>query len=168
MSLEFTMKNENEFIVHLKNVEKELATEFLNDWADATLFEAKRLLREGKIENSKDEFGGGAFDRGGLVKSGVVVISGEKERLVKFGGRLAPYAKYIERGRPAGSMPPVDVLQQWARRKKIKNWKSVGWAIAKAIEKNGQPPKPFLRQATLSIQVKLKEIYRKTVDRLSL
>ena len=162
-SVTFEIENIDEIKKKLEEFEDQIVEEFLNDWADAILFESKRLLAEGKIEGSNDPLGG-AFDRGGLSKSGHVIKNKDLEREVVFGGKLAPYAAYIEYG-TAPHHPPVAPLIAWAKRNKFKNPKNVAWAIAKKMEKEGTSPKPFLRQAVMIVEQRLPEIWQNTLSR---
>lgn len=61
------------------------------------------------------------------------------------------YAGAVEFGRKAGRMPPVDIITQWVRRKlrvrDNKKAKSIGFAIAKSIARNGTKAYPFLAPA---------------------
>lgn len=153
-----------ELLKKLETFETEMVEAFLDDWADAVLFEAQRLLREGRIEGSNDPFvGGGAFDTGKLKKFSLVVRTAEDKREVRF---TQPYAEYVEFG-AAPHMPPVKPLQEWARRNKMSNWKNAGWAIAMKIKKEGLPPKPFLRQASLTVEKRLNDIWNNVVARFN-
>lgn len=163
MEVTFEIENTEEIKKLVEDYQDKIVEEFLNNWADAVLFEAKRLLRVGKIENSNDPHGGGAFDTGGLYRDSAVIKTGENEREVRF---FAPHAVWIEYGTPPHH-PPVKPLQQWAKRNKLKNWKSAGWAIAKKIAKYGTPPKPFMRQASLTVERRLQEIWNETLKRFS-
>lgn len=52
------------------------------------------------------------------------------------------YAKYVNDGRRAGSLPPVDAIEEWVKIRGIAQGdeaRGVAWAIAKAIEKEGSP-----------------------------
>lgn len=162
MSVTFSIGTTKEIQEKLEAYRNEIVETFLDDWADAVLMEAKRLLREGRIEGSIDPYGGGAFDRGRLKDSGAVFKTTDEERQVIFDTtRLAgyEYAKYIEYG-SAPHMPPVKPLQEWARRNKFSDWKNAGWAIAMKIKKEGLPPRPFLRQASLTVEKRLQEIWK--------
>lgn len=158
----FEITNKGDIKKMLTNYKDNIIEEFMDDWGDAVMFEAKKLLRSGKIENSDDPFGGGAFDKGGIYKSGLIVRTKPNERKVKF---TAPHSRYIEYGTPPHH-PPVLPLQQWARRNGLKNWQSAGWAIAKKIAKFGTMPKPFLRQATKTVQTRIKDIFKNTIKRI--
>ena len=68
----------------IDEAKKVLMEQFLDDWADRVLELAKNFLQEGRIKNSEDPFGGGAFDRGHLWKHSLVVRTGNNEREVRF------------------------------------------------------------------------------------
>ena len=61
------------------------------------------------------------------------------------------YAYYVEYGRRAGKMPPPDELAQWAYKKfrleDKKAAKSIGWALAIKIAREGSTPHPFFNPA---------------------
>lgn len=89
----------------------------------------------------------GKVDTGTLLKTANI----NRDFLDKEIVYPAPYADNVEYGRLPGTMPPTQVLKSWISRKlKVKNPKQVeriAWAIAKAIEKRGIEPSPFLRPA---------------------
>ena len=85
------------------------------------------------------------IDEGTLLKSGNVV-RGKNEVSIVY---TAPHAKPVEFGTDP-HMPPVEPIVGWCKRKlslNDKDAKSVAWAIAKSIEKNGSEPKFFMRDA---------------------
>ena len=87
----------------------------------------------------------GISDEGTLLQSGNIERDFLHKRIVYHAVHAAP----IEFG-TFPHMPPVKPLQAWAKRKlgiREPENKSVGWAIAKTIEKEGMSPKPFLRPA---------------------
>lgn len=60
------------------------------------------------------------------------------------------YAAYVEYGRRAGKLPPVDYLIQWVRKKlrlTDKAARARGWAMAKSIAKKGTKPHPYFQPA---------------------
>ena len=86
------------------------------------------------------------WDTGFAARSGNV----ERRFLEKKIVYSAPYVAAIEFGREPGSMPPVDPIYEWARRRlgmSESEAKKVAWAIAKKIEKEGIEPTPILRNA---------------------
>lgn len=93
-------------------------------------------------------------DRGLLLQSGNV----NREFLDKEIVYPVPYAKPIEYGRNPGSMPPVNSLKGWVKRKfgitdETEN-NNIAWAIAMDIKKNGLMPRPFLRPAIEAAKIK--------------
>ena len=66
-------------------------------------------------------------------------------------GSTMPYAKAVEYGRPAGSMPPVSqLLIEWVISKlKVDQdrAKNVAWAVATKIKNKGIEPQPYFTSA---------------------
>jgi len=89
----------------------------------------------------------------GIVDEGTLLGSGEVKRefLKKQITYTTSYADTIEFGRIPGSMPPVDSLKGWIRRKlgvqDEKKVTSIAWAIATDLKKNGTMPRPYLGPA---------------------
>lgn len=92
----------------------------------------------------------GIIDTGHLLKSGILIPT-------PLGATInysAPYAWYVEKGRLPGSMPPVEALEKWVRRKMgiaSKDARRVAWAVAMKIKQNGTQPQPFLESALLKV-----------------
>lgn len=95
----------------------------------------------------------------GSVVSGLLRQSGH---VIRKGGditagffdttnRNSGYAAFVEYGRRAGRMPPVDDIAAWVYKKfHIRDWKeamSMAWAMAKRIAKQGTTPHPFFGPA---------------------
>lgn len=95
-------------------------------------------------------------DTGELLQSGYV----EKEKNRKVIGYQAAHAVYVEFG-TSPHMPPVEVIEAWAKRRGLasgsKELRSIAWAIAKKIEKYGTDPQPFLRPAVDAAIMKMKK-----------
>jgi hypothetical protein len=90
----------------------------------------------------------------GHVDTGFLLKSGDIQR--GFGWAVityaADYASYVEDGRDPGSMPPIEPLIKWARRKlglSEKEAKKAAWAIAKAIEARGIDASQYLNKAVI-------------------
>lgn len=117
---------------------------------------------------------GPAVDRGIARGSGYVVMSlrarttlkGKNDTLAMLRGwaanpghykvvfyNRAAHALYVERGRQAGSMPPVAAISAWAGRK-LGNPR-LGWPIAKAIARRGIRPTPILRDPAVGARAKV-------------
>ncbi len=91
--------------------------------------------------------------------------------------QIAPYALYVHEGREPGKMPPVSIIEEWARKKRLLSsvsrgvklsarinpsaklsakqqqladrYHSLAWAIATKIKTKGIKPRRFLIQAIL-------------------
>lgn len=83
---------------------------------------------------------------GNLIRSiDYKLIEATNEFMVQI---MAPdYLKYVDEGRKAGKLPPVDKIIAWAKvrnlqpkKPKYKTIEQVGWAVAKGIERNGIKP----------------------------
>lgn len=89
----------------------------------------------------------GLIDRGTLLKSGNI----NREFLRKQVIYSAVHAEPTEFGRLPGSMPPVDSIKEWVKRKGLtiddKKINSIAWAISMDIKQNGIVPRPYLRPA---------------------
>jgi len=99
-------------------------------------------------------------------------------------GFYVDYAAYVEYGRKAGGMPPVDDLIQWIHRKARRMGKNsalagasaftgkseeqlareAAWAIAMSIKEHGTQPHPFLKPAYEMYRNKIDEFMQKTVN----
>jgi len=97
----------------------------------------------------------GKVDTGTLLKTANI----NREFLHKTIVFPVNYAENIEYGRLAGTMPPVEPLKKWARRKlglSEKEANGVAWAIAKTIQKRGIQPSPFLQPAIMQARAEFK------------
>jgi len=91
--------------------------------------------------------------------------------------KIAPYALYVHEGREPGKMPPVSIIEEWARKKRLLSsgshgiklsarinpsaklntkqqqladrYHSLAWAVAMKIKNQGIKPRRFLIQAIL-------------------
>lgn len=138
----------------------EIQAQFLDDTADAVLSNAQKLLREGEIQNSKAEIKN-AYYKGDLTRSGFVAKDNENKRRVVFD---TPYAVATEYGRLPGSHPPVDPLIEWAKYRGFDDPVGSAWAIAKKMEKEGTPPRPFLAPSVVQARAKLIDIFKNAVQ----
>jgi hypothetical protein len=91
-------------------------------------------------------------DEGTLLKSGNINRSFLNKTIIYN----TPYADSIEYGRLPGSMPPVESIKGWVKRKGIANDEKdinrISWAIAQDIKKNGTEPRPFLEPAVEKVK----------------
>ena len=83
---------------------------------------------------------------GRLISSVHTVVNiGDKSMSVDM--YLEDYYKYVEKGRNAGKMPPVNAILDWVKVKlnlPTEKQNSVAWAIAKNMEKIGSPSRNSL------------------------
>lgn len=79
------------------------------------------------------------------------------------------YAEFVEYGRRAGRMPPVDVIMAWVYKKfHLRDWKqakAIAWPMAIRIAKQGTQPHPFFGPAIKKNQQKILDAVRKAVQR---
>ena len=84
------------------------------------------------------------IDTGTLFKTANI----ERRFLEKTIVYPAPHADDIEYGRVAGTMPPVDPIIAWVKRKLAitneKEARQTAWAIAFTIKQRGTQPSPYL------------------------
>ena len=78
---------------------------------------------------------------------------------------MEDYWQYVENGRKAGKMPPIQSIYQWIQEKgsmqsKIKNaknkitaTKSLAYVIARKIAKKGTPKQPFVNPALSKVTI---------------
>lgn len=112
----------------------------LDKWMNDYIDRVHQLAQENLIKDGK-------VDTGKLLTTSNV----QRNYLLKVLTFPSNYADVIEWGRNPGSMPPVDALVDWVRRKLgIDNEaeaRSVAFAIATAIKQRGIAPSPYLRPA---------------------
>ena len=133
-----------------------------------------------------------SFDEGTLLKSGHIIKTGELERVIAY---EALHALYIEFGATyTDKMPPLQVIYEWVRRKKlqpgnrealqpIKSWlKKQGlisstktkdsdyWAmafhIAKDIKEHGLEARPFARPMAAEMEAHIESDVRKRIKEI--
>jgi len=87
------------------------------------------------------------IDEGTLLKSGSM-NKGFLEKTITYS---AIHAQSTEYGRLPGSMPPVNALKGWVKRKGIaskqKDIDRIAWAVSKNIKEEGLQPRPYLGPA---------------------
>ena len=155
MSSSFQIKGFEKLNKALEDSREQIKEEFLDSMAGATLSEARRLLKEGNIANSKSPQKN-AYYTGELSRSSGVARDGDNKRRVYFD---TPYAIATEYGRPKGSHPPVQPLIEWADYRGFKDPVGSAWAIAKKIERDGMLPRPFLQPAVVFTRSILRDIW---------
>ena len=144
----------------------------------------KGLLSFGQaIVNQAKDF----IDHNDQVASGLLRNSGravsQPDGTVDAGFYVG-YAEYVEYGRKAGGMPPVDDIIQWLRRKAKRRGKNsalrsataftgkseeqlrreAAWAIATSIKRTGTKPHPFLKPAYEMYRNKIDEFMQKKIN----
>lgn len=96
------------------------------------------------------------IDEGTLLKSGDI----KRDFLNKEISYGVSYASDIEFGRSPGTMPPIEPIKDWVRRKGLVKTEAginrFAYNIIKDIERNGQEPRPFLTPAIESEKAKFK------------
>lgn len=79
------------------------------------------------------------------------------------------YAFFVENGRRAGRMPPVDQLAQWFKKKhRIGNPKEAlarAWGLAKKIAREGTRPHPFFKPAIEACKKDVEEILKEAIKK---
>jgi len=107
----------------------------------------------------------------GIMRSSITSSISQSEAYVKV---LAPYAIYMEYGRPPGKMPPIEAIEPWAKRHKLN-----AWAVAKTIAKKGievgtiESPlktlgntyRPFLRPAVFQSLPEIRRIILQVMNK---
>ncbi len=89
----------------------------------------------------------------------------------------APYAQYVHEGRKAGRMPPIGMIEEWARKKRLiaghrplvriskaqpqklsktsEQYRRLAWAVAMRLKMTATARKPFLLNAIIEAMRKL-------------
>lgn len=79
------------------------------------------------------------------------------------------YAFFVEYGRRAGRMPPVDELAQWFKKKhRVADAKEAlarAWGLAKNIARRGTRPRPFFRPAIESTKKEVEQILKEAIKK---
>ena len=127
----------------------------------------------------------------GLIKFGMQIIAKAQEKL-KENGSIATaflrnsgkvlkksddsveagfdchYAGAVEYGRKAGGMPPVQMIKQWLKKKRIgkeEERDGIAWAIAKEIADNGTEAHPFLEPAYEEHKTKIQDFMQDVINK---
>lgn len=110
--------------------------EKFDEIADEIFADSQQIIVDKKI-----------IDEGTLLKSGEI----HREWLNKSIIYSVPYAEMVEYGRLPGSLPPMEPLKKWVKRKRIAikepELTQVTWRIIKNIKKHGIKPRPYLSPA---------------------
>lgn len=118
-----------------------LAAKFRAMQEGTTLILQRRIMRHTLIIVAAAK-GRVAVDRGGLRNS--ITFEIDDDGLGSTMGTNSEYGLSTEFGRLPGSMPPVDPLIAWAKRKGFEDPEAMGWAIAIHMRDHGTDPRPFL------------------------
>ena len=114
--------------------------------------ELRKVVDEIFTKSQLNIVNNGTVNEGFLLKSGDVVKVSDAHYKIVYS---APYAEVIEFGSEP-HMPPVKPIERWVRLKlgitNEQEARSIAWAIAKGIEKEGTRPQPFLRPALDSVR----------------
>lgn len=114
----------------------------LERYADAWIKNAEANLME------NDSNASGQLQRS--MKLDKIVID---EKQMRVTVELEDYWYYVENGRKAGKMPPIQPIIQWIENKPVPpkveglTVKQQAYAIARGIQKNGTKPRPFFNKA---------------------
>ena len=116
---------------------------------------ARNLMNRVGIKVQANARNNSPIDRGGLRDSVAYEVDPAAfPKSVRVGSGLE-YARATELGRPAGIMPPVGPLEDWAQRKGL--GARAGWPIALKIRDRGTAPKPFLLPAVTDAEPAIKK-----------
>lgn len=114
----------------------------LERYADAWIKNAEANLME------NDSNASGQLQRS--MKLDKIVID---EKQMRVTVELEDYWYYVENGRKAGKMPPIQPIIEWIDNKPVPpkveglTVKQQAYAIARGIGKNGTQPRPFFKKA---------------------
>lgn len=114
----------------------------LERYADAWIKNAEANLME------NDSNASGQLQRS--MKKDKIVID---EKQMRVTVELEDYWYYVENGRKAGKMPPIQPIIDWIENKPVPpkveglTVKQQAYAIARGIGKNGTQPRPFFNKA---------------------
>jgi len=144
------MEGSKELRRDLQRISKEKRAQIKKETYASGLDVKKRAMKNLKERES--------WDTGNLANSILAEQSGDGETCEI--GPTAPYGPYVEFGTKK-HFPPLDALEDWARRHGFDS----AWPICKAIAERGLPARPYLLPAFLDVEKKyfenLKRILRK-------
>lgn len=116
----------------------------LERYADAWIKNAEANLME------NDSNASGQLQRSMKSDKDKIVID---EKQMRVTVELEDYWYYVENGRKAGKMPPIQPIIDWIENKPVPpkveglTVKQQAYAIARGIGKNGTQPRPFFKKA---------------------
>lgn len=91
-------------------------------------------------------------------------------------GFYAMYAYYVENGRRAGGLPPIDEIYQWIVKKKLQpsgkgnldtRRREMAERIAWGIKHHGTKPHPFLKPAYEKYRIKIGEFMQRRINEVA-
>ena len=138
--------------IKLKVYDKDMsrALRSIRFWGGKTLEQASREVNKATLNTAADAKQN-VKDNGSISTSLLINSIENKFNKLKNTGVVivgAMYGGYLEFGRKAGGMPPIAPLETWVKKKGIatdsKEIKSIAFAIARSIAKNGTKPRPYL------------------------
>lgn len=150
----YDLKGEKEL---LQNIEK-LGTDGVQAIFNGFMITGVEILNDAKstLDKNKQRVTGLLYNSGKVTKS----QGGEQGVDISFD---ALYAYWVEYGRKAGKMPPIEDIKQWIRKSGAldtfsikthmrsnrgdeyeKQVENMAWAVAKSIAANGTKAHPFL------------------------
>lgn len=108
-------------------------------------------------------------DTGNLRRSITHEVTATGGGLIGKVGTNVPYARYVEEGRSAGSMPPPDALARdlqggWLRRHGISN--DLAFVVARAIARRGIRPRPYLKPAITTNRARIEREFAQVPKRV--
>jgi hypothetical protein len=105
------------------------------------IFDEIETTMRGSLPVLEEQIAGRTPVNTGALRSSIApVIRGRSPRLEGLVGTSISYGWAVERGRPPGSMPPVDQIELWVRRKlgvTGSEARTTAFLIARAIERRG-------------------------------
>lgn len=143
----------------MKDIKWTNLTKVLERYAEGFIKNAEANL------NANDSNASGALQRS--MELNEIVIDGEKMSVTIS---LEDYWWYVEHGRKAGKMPPIQPIIEWIENKPVPpkvqglTVKQQAFAIARAIGKNGTKPRPFFEKAKEQTWKQFKNEIAEAVD----
>lgn len=136
----------------MQNIKWNNLRNVLERYAEAWIKNAEANLMK------NDSNASGALQRSMILND--IVIDDKK---ISVTIELEDYWYYVEHGRGAGKMPPIEPIVNWIESKPVPpkveglTVKQRAFAIARAIGKNGTKPRPFFEKATRQTYSQFKE-----------
>lgn len=114
---------------------------------------AANILQQEIVQTIRNET---AVASGSLLKSITVgSMQSSSEGAEINVGSSSPYASFVEHGRKAGKMPPVDKIYEWMSKKGIEPDRRGAFLIARKIGRDGIPAKNIFSKAAAVANLKI-------------